>query len=162
MNCKKRHWGKALPAHSEQDGFAKHFGTTIPTSIPESSAWWNMQAREPPLLSVRFLHSCCSPEQPKLVSQTPSILPESSRRIALIPACLRRLKGADLSMILLALLPPRTSKQRCKTDFCRLLDSSGGSFRLDGRRGNGIDAGAVPHKHELSFFFCMRGRLSNK
>ena len=43
---KNLHSGGYRPKVADGDKFAQTFGTIIPSSIPESSAWWKMQARE--------------------------------------------------------------------------------------------------------------------
>ena len=43
---KNLHGGPRRPKVADGDKFAQTFGTIIPCSIPESSAWWKMQARE--------------------------------------------------------------------------------------------------------------------
>ena len=43
---KNLHSGGYRPKVTDGDKFAQTFGTIIPSSIPESSAWWKMQARE--------------------------------------------------------------------------------------------------------------------
>ena len=43
---KNLHGGLRRPKVADGDKFAQTFGTIIPCSIPESSAWWKMQSRE--------------------------------------------------------------------------------------------------------------------
>ena len=45
FHSRRRHMGKA-GGRPDEDGFTRIFGSTIPASVPESSAWWNMHAKD--------------------------------------------------------------------------------------------------------------------
>ena len=45
-NVNRRKRGRPGPSTDEPDPFKRYFGTTIPTSIPESSSWWKHQQKD--------------------------------------------------------------------------------------------------------------------
>ncbi len=46
INYRRRQRGRPASAVNEPDVYKRHFGTAIPQNIPESSAWWRMQAKD--------------------------------------------------------------------------------------------------------------------
>ena len=46
INSRRRTSGRSASSLDDKDGFTRTFGTAIPRNIPESSAWWNAQAKD--------------------------------------------------------------------------------------------------------------------
>ena len=46
LNSRRRRRGRPASAQDDPDGFTRNFGTAVPANIPESSAWWRMQAKD--------------------------------------------------------------------------------------------------------------------
>ena len=45
-NFNKQKRGRPGPSTEEPDAFKRHFGTTIPSTFPESSSWWQHQQKD--------------------------------------------------------------------------------------------------------------------
>ena len=45
-NFNRRKRGRPGPSTEEPDTFKRYFGTTVPSTIPESSSWWNHQQKD--------------------------------------------------------------------------------------------------------------------
>ena len=46
INMRNRRRDKSASSGDDPDGFTRNVGTAIPQNIPESSAWWKMQAKD--------------------------------------------------------------------------------------------------------------------
>ncbi len=46
LNSRRRRRGRPASAQDDLDSFTRNFGTAAPANIPESSAWWRMQAAD--------------------------------------------------------------------------------------------------------------------
>ena len=45
LNRRRRNQARAAGEHGNLDDFQKNFGSAVPVSIPESSAWWRHQSK---------------------------------------------------------------------------------------------------------------------
>lgn len=99
-NFSRRKRGRPGPAVNEPDAMKRHFGTTVPTSIPESTSWWAHQQKDLFALTeaselgmmeamVTITHNDFAPEMLASARRGPFAEPTPSERIEYLVTRLR-------------------------------------------------------------------------
>ena len=99
-NFSRRRRGRPGPAVNEPDAMKRHFGTTVPTSIPESTSWWAHQQKDLFALTeasglgmmeamVTITHNDFAPEMLASARRGPFAEPTPSERIEYLVTRLR-------------------------------------------------------------------------